>query len=80
MKGSFPSWIRTFFIYSIRFLTHPIFIIFIGEVSIKFESSIRMKHSYGRMMNAIKHICFYRCIVNHVFKNDILPYFERMFK
>ena len=62
--------------FSKKVLIHPIEIVFITKLAQDFQFSVRMKHRYRRMSNAIKRTGLHRGIVNHILENHLLAYLQ----
>ena len=64
--------------FSKKRLIHPIFIIFVTKLAKDFQLSVTMEHADGWMRNAIKRVSLDRRVMDHIFKDDLLPDFQLM--
>ena len=62
------------------FLVHPVTIVFIAIFAKNFQFSIQMYDSNSRMRDAIEGICLHSCIMQHIFKDDVLTDLQFMVK
>ena len=64
-----------FLIFLAFWLAKTVFIVFVTKFSPQFKGAVHIQNTYTWVRNSIKICSFYHCVVNHIFKNDSIPYF-----